>query len=277
MDLFLNDVIQRRAAGTCRLARHDPELRYFIEGRQDRHFRSPNTQIVTSILDKIWLHDFQGSGKTFLAATTIEELIKCSSSLEAVCYYFITLHDTATHKPENVLRTLLCQLAQQSFAAYRELRKCVLEAAPPGICAEMGYAWTEGFDYLYYRPLLQLFESMTRHFTRVTLVINNITRYGGREDLEAWEVVVQVFADIVQRTGSRLRVLFTSDNGVRDGELMVNECDFCPIFARVPEEEFRVYVREQLGKRIAGGEQHLRPWEVQSWLEDYLAINCNGR
>lgn len=153
----------------------------------------------------------------------------------------------------------------------------MLEAAPPGICAEMGYAWDGGFDYLYYRPLLQLFESMTRHFTRVTLVVNNITRYGGREDLDAWEVVVQVFADVVKRTGSRLRVLFTSDNGVRDGELMVNECDFCPIFARVSEEELRLYVRGQLERRIAGGEEYLRSEEVQRWLEDYLAIHSNGR
>lgn len=43
--------------------------------------------------------------------------------------------------------------------------------------------------------------------------------------------------------------------GARDGELLVNKLDLCPIFARAPEEEFRAYihtyVRDQVAQRIS--------------------------
>lgn len=78
------------------------------------------------------------------------------------------------------------------------MRKCILlDAAVPGICAEMGHAWDRGgvrsSTYsVHHRPVLQLLGSMAKHFTKVTLVVNSLTRYGGREDLDAWRAVAQV-------------------------------------------------------------------------------------
>lgn len=278
MEAQLNHVLKSRSRGTCKMIQEDEMMSSFMSDRQKHRYRVPGLGRGKATIDKVLLTGLLGSGKTTMLAAAIEQLIGRSSDFDAVCFYFCDLMKDATMVAENLFRTLLCQLAQQSYPAYTELRKCVLDAEPPGIVAEMNYAWDGGFDYLYYRQLLQLFASMNRHFKRVTLVIGNIDMYCGKSEPDAYKIMVQALSDIVAQSKGRLRLLLGSSIAMGEAsDLLLDDCKFCVVPVDAKEEEVRVHVRAQLEGRMSSGQGGFDRVDVRNGLEDYIAGNANGR
>ncbi|KAG8423778.1 hypothetical protein J3458_000635 [Metarhizium acridum] len=104
-----NYLLQRRSQGTCSLAYDDDDLCYFVKARQDRHFWNPDMRLVT----RIWLDGFQGRGKTLLGGygSRRAQYQMCLLPASSLLRVLKSSHDAATCKAENVLQTVLSQLA----------------------------------------------------------------------------------------------------------------------------------------------------------------------
>lgn len=72
---------------------------------------------------KLWLSGIPGAGKTVLAATVIEAVLRKSNDKIAVAFYFCDYKTEVTTLPNNILGAILAQLALQSEDAFQELER----------------------------------------------------------------------------------------------------------------------------------------------------------
>ena len=61
---------------------------------------------------KLWLQGIPGAGKTVLAATVIEEVLRTSNSNHAVAFFYCDYKEDATQEPRLILGSLVQQIAK---------------------------------------------------------------------------------------------------------------------------------------------------------------------
>ena len=259
---------------SSRIEETDPIANQFVFDLPGKHFKVGNADKVTSIVDKAWLHGDMGSGKTTASASITHALLSQAVDLDAVCFYSCSLLSRKLCDSVNVLRTLIGQLGRQSVSACQELQACVIDAAPPSITAEPGNHWpADGFDYLYHEPLLALFESMTRHFSRVTLVFANVDQYCCKTEPDAWRIFVSYMTEMTTRTGSRIRVLFTSaPTGHED--YIFGHLGFAPVLVAAQPDEIKKHITHVLVDEAGSSDANE---SLVRRVQDCMAVSARGR
>ncbi|KAL8706555.1 MAG: hypothetical protein Q9201_000428 [Fulgogasparrea decipioides] len=72
----------------------------------------------------VWLYGIPGCGKTVLSSAIVEQVNRKhpSASGLAVIYFYFDFNDVSKQKPENMVRSLLLQLSEQSAIAFERLK-----------------------------------------------------------------------------------------------------------------------------------------------------------
>ncbi|KAL8765077.1 MAG: hypothetical protein Q9209_007738 [Squamulea sp. 1 TL-2023] len=72
----------------------------------------------------VWLYGIPGCGKTILSSAIVEEISRKHPSAHdlAVIYFYFDFNDVSKQKPENMVRSLLLQLSEQSSIAFERLK-----------------------------------------------------------------------------------------------------------------------------------------------------------
>ncbi|KAJ6445349.1 F-box-like domain-containing protein [Purpureocillium lavendulum] len=163
MDPPLLALLQRREPGTLRWVFDDEGIRAWIDGSPD--------------VPSLWLYGNDGSGKTVLMATLAHEMIRRADQTQdqgrhdAVCF-FLCRDEGAGFSAQEVMATLLLQLAQQSEAAFRDLT-VTLQSSNDDAQALKAKVVAKSTAELG----LQL-EAMARHFGRVSVLVAAIDGIG---------------------------------------------------------------------------------------------------
>lgn len=170
----LEKAINERYVGTCRWF-HDSELYQSWELRRNSF---------------LWLHGLSGCGKTILASSVIDQLSPKDENSVLLFFYF-DFSDNTKHNLEQMLRTLLIQLYNQTDVAKENLQglynRCRDGTRAPTIL-EMCTALTD----------------IAIHLANVVIVVDAIDESHEREAVVSW------ISDIHVSDLSSLHMLVTS-------------------------------------------------------------------
>lgn len=257
--------------GTNQWIYDEERVAAWLSGRPDANWVAPGQDWTMKTINKLWLYGPSGTGRTLLAASLVQELLRRQQieAQHATCYYFCTQssQEADYQQPVMCLKTLVAQLAQQSEAAFAEFNKSVIKRLVPAACEGNAYSSNHQFDENHPVQLVGLLETMSRHFDRVSLVIKSI-------DYLPLAVALQL-ASIADSPGSRIRILFTSG----DGECQQDACMqtvSCPVDVEASPIDLQLYVRNELQRRVARGAAYLEPESSQTAIEQYILANNHG-
>ena len=71
----------------------------------------------------LWLFGIPGAGKTILASMAIDEALMQCKSDHALAYFYCDYKDPSTQEPQNILGSLVQQIARQDEQAFEKLEK----------------------------------------------------------------------------------------------------------------------------------------------------------
>lgn len=146
--------------------RHPNTGRWFL--RSDRYTWFKSTPDA-----RLWLRGIPGCGKTVLASTIIEDLKVDDVPGTAVIYFFFSFSDQSTQKLEDMLRSLIFQLA-----ASREPTKIHLTK----LCESCAC----GHQQPQTKELVKVFEQMAGELRGVTVVLDALDESRERRNLLQW-------------------------------------------------------------------------------------------
>ncbi|KAJ4145355.1 hypothetical protein LMH87_004208 [Akanthomyces muscarius] len=253
--------------GTNRWIFADEHVNAWLSGQPDAGWVAPGQDATLQTMRKLWLYGPSGSGRTLLAATLAHHLLQRlpSETEHAVCYYFAGDGGTE-NEAVACLRTLVAQLAQQSEAAYDDFHKSVKFGALPSGC-DFTNGGVRLFNAEYAVDLGHLLEAMSRHFSKVSLVVRGI-------DYMAAALALQLTA-MADAPSSSIRTVFTSGDGDGQQDACMQTVS-CPVEVMAAQEEVRLYVRSEMERRIDKGDIFLGIDQPRKEIEEYILGNNHG-
>ena len=117
----------------------------------------------------LWIYGIPGAGKTILSTLVVDEVLNCKRS-ESVgtAYFYIRHDDTESHKPRNIIGSLVAQLARQNTSALADV---VQFHAQHNDRSSLATAPDEN-------DLKEQLMELTRHFTNTYIVIDGLDECG---------------------------------------------------------------------------------------------------
>ncbi|KAJ6786507.1 hypothetical protein PWT90_08656 [Aphanocladium album] len=250
--------------GTNRWILDDEHVAAWLGGQHDASWVAPGQDSTVQTINKLWLYGPPGSGRTLLAATLVDHLVRQLhvEPRHAVCYYFAS--DAPVDREAVVcLKALIAQLAQQGEAAYGDFTKAVKYGGRPSVHG-FSDAIMRPFDAGHPADLGELLETLSRHFTQVSVVIRGV------DYMEA-DLARQLTA-MVDAPRSTIRTIFTSGDA-RGQQIACMETVSCPVEVAPSREEVHLYVRNEMKRRIENGDHFLTPEAPRSEIEEYILNN----
>ena len=272
MGAILNSTIRQREPGTNRWPFENEMVSAWITGSTDKQWIGPEQETPVSKITKLWLHGFGGSGRTVATASIIDHLIRERPANHAVGYYFCSRSRIPTMDAQNILFTLITQVAQQNEDACKLLETClegdnILGLAPGNSEAhDLGPAASLDMD-----TLGKLLQTVSKCFKRVSLVINSIDFI----EPVAEAAFIRLLASLVDSPASTLRVLFTTSSKGKQEQLAA-ETNYCPVQVKGKTDDIRLFVQAEIARRISRGDTFLLPDHVRAGIESFIVKNSNG-
>jgi len=148
--------------------RHPDTGRWLL--RSDRYLWFKST-----LSARLWLRGIPGSGKTVLASTVIEDLKQANTTTpgSAVIYFFFSFSDESAQKLDNLLRSLVFQLAASNSSAKVHLMELYKSCAGGDQQPQM-------------RDLVKVFGEIIVELRSVTVILDALDESTDRRDLLRW-------------------------------------------------------------------------------------------
>ncbi|KAJ8106078.1 hypothetical protein OPT61_g9781 [Boeremia exigua] len=186
----------------------------------------------TSAASRLWLYGIPGCGKTILSSTIIENLLEIShdNPRVAAIYFFFDFRDTQKQDPELMLRSLFCQLLQQS------------DKIPKGVDASYA-SCRNGQQLPSLGVLLQALQHMIQGFTQVYIVLDALDECTQRTEL------LEMIETIAGWPFGSLHLLMTSrkERDIQSSlEYYIPETDTGCLERDVVDQDIQLYVRHRL-------------------------------
>jgi hypothetical protein len=211
------------------------------------------TKWKTDAASPLWLYGIPGCGKTVLSSTILHSVLQhCHDYPRKVtAYFYFDFNDKQKQDPELMLRSLVCQLLQQSTKISASL-ETLFSSCDNGERSPSVHA------------LLKVLQHMAGEFLQVYIVLDALDECAQRKDL-------MDMLEIIARWQLRnLRLLFTSrrewdiESSLEDiVDLQNSVC----LQSEVVDEDIQRYVRQRLSD-----DKSLRRWERDIAIRQEIEI-----
>jgi hypothetical protein len=146
--------------------RHPNTGRWFLRSDRYTWFKSTSSA-------RLWLRGIPGSRKTVLASTVVEDLKLDDTPETAVIYFFFSFSDRSTQKLEDMMRSLVFQLAASHISTKVLLMKLYKSC-------------DSGHQQPQMKELVNVFEQMMGELRSVTVVLDALDESRERRDVLQW-------------------------------------------------------------------------------------------
>lgn len=208
---------------------------------------------------KLWLYGIPGAGKTVLASTIIEEVLRGSNTNHAVAFFYCDHKDPFKQKPSIVLGSLVQQIAKQDEQSFEKAQN---------FCDKRNPEHRGDFDYDP-QELQDLIYNMTSGFESATIVVDGLDECGKN----AYEVT-ELLAGLNSDDGaSNTRTLFLSRDEVQI-RICLEGYDKIPIAAR--SSDLRLYVGAEIDARERKGKLRIKDHSLKEYVLKQLVEGAEG-
>ncbi|KAF2737831.1 hypothetical protein EJ04DRAFT_460527, partial [Polyplosphaeria fusca] len=219
------------------------------------------TRWKTAATSPLWLYGIPGCGKTILSSTVLHNVLEhCQGDPGKVnAYFFFDFNDAQKQNPEMMVRSLLCQLSQQSIRVPASL-DALFSSSENGQRQPSAHA------------LLETLRSMINELPQVYIVLDALDECAQRVELmETLEMIagwkLQNMCLLV--TSRKERDIESSLRGLVDGQNRI-----C-LQSTIVDEDIQRYVRHRLST-----DKDLNKWNkdavIRREIEDVLRDGAHG-
>jgi hypothetical protein len=207
----------------------------------------------------LWLHGIPGCGKTILTSTILEDVLQQSDDGKVVVYFFFDFNDVQKQNPELMLRSLTCQLLQQSVNIPASLdtlfSSCDSGQRQPSLHA-----------------ILEVMQQMMQEFSDIYIVLDALDECSKRAEL--LEILEMIAAWHVQN----LHVLLTSrrERDIENSlDTFVDSQNIVCLQSALVDRDIQKYIRQRLYN-----DRNLTKWRndaiVRQEIETALTKGAHG-
>jgi Cdc6-like AAA superfamily ATPase len=200
------------------------------------------TDWKTSVTSPLWLYGIPGCGKTILSSTVLQDVLQyCQDDPGRVtAYFFFDFNNAQKQDPEMMVRSLLCQLSQQSIKIPASLdtlfSSCENGQRQPSTDA-----------------LMNALKLMTQEFPQIYIVLDALDECAQRVEL------MEMFGTIMGWKLTNLHLVVTSrrEHDIESSleEFLDDQNRIC-LQSAVVDKDIQRYVRQRLST-----DKRLRKWE----------------
>lgn len=180
----------------------------------------------------LWLYGIPGCGKTILSSTVLQDVHQhCQDDPgKVIAYFFFDFNDSKKQDPEMMVRSLLCQLTQQSIKI-------------PASLDALFSTCESGERQPSFSALLDALQSMIKDLPQVYIVLDALDECAQRVEL------MEILRIMVKWNAPNLHILFTSRKE-RDIESSLKGCidpqnSIC-LQSQVVDKDIQHYVQQRL-------------------------------
>lgn len=240
------------------------KLQNFREGRQ----RGTGTWLfdlpeMTEWLEDpnaaLWIYGIPGAGKTILSTLVVDEVLnRKRSETVGTAYFYVRHDDTDSHKPRNVIGSLVAQLARQNPSALADV---VQLHAQHNDHRSLATAPDEN------ELNEQLIES-TRHFINTYIVIDGLDECGSAFDSDR-KRLIEFVAGLHDNDNKMIRTLIFSRDE-QDIRQRLTEMEYCVVSIAATSADLRLFTNAWLPSLDIQSES------LKTEIVDTLVNQANG-
>ncbi|RDW89683.1 hypothetical protein BP6252_01715 [Coleophoma cylindrospora] len=210
--------------------KHQEFRNEYQEGTGKWIFERPEYQKwLNSTNGGLWIHAIPGAGKTILASLIIETLSK--ELPPGTAYYYCRHSDPTSQKPQNVLGSLVSQLARQHDSAYKDAYALYCEHHP------LRSSPTDPTE----EELGKLIQKQAKHFQQLNLVIDGLDEVGASLSVNR-SGLIEILSTL-NHSSCKIRTIIVSRDESDIRELLA---DFNAVSVAATSEDLQLYVSAKM-------------------------------
>ncbi|KAL8645361.1 MAG: hypothetical protein Q9210_006746, partial [Variospora velana] len=156
------------------------------------------TNWLESSNDALWVYGIPGAGKTTLSTLVVDEILtKKRSNSVGTAYFYVRHDDKESHKPSNVLGSLISQLARHNREALADLMKLYAQHQTHGLAAPDE------------QDLNEKLHKISQHFKEVYIMIDGLDECGSLYDADRRRLVKAIAGLHTNKEGSVRTLVFS--------------------------------------------------------------------
>ena len=185
--------------------------------------------------DALWIYGIPGAGKTILSTLVVDEVFsrKRSNSV-GTAYFYIRHDDSESHKPWNVLGSLVSQLARQNSTALANVMEIYTQALTNGSLATA----LDGDD------LDQLLYQVLQSFECIYIMIDGLDECGSVFD-SCRKRLINTVSEL-HRIGECSVRTFVFSRDEHDIRKQLSATGFCAVSIAATSEDLRLFANAWL-------------------------------
>ena len=211
--------------------------------------------------DRLWLSGIPGAGKTVLASVLIDETLKrCSGLDRGVAYFYCDYKDEQSQDPVNILGSLAVQLAKQSIEGFELLQNLYRQ------CHE-DYEQTCTVEV---SSLVDTINGTCQVFRDVFIIVDALDECG--KHMAEITKILAGFPASSSGEGPRIAVLSREEEDIS----RTLDRDFNKIHVAARNGDLRLYVAEEMDKRMKEGLLVINSFELKEVIQERLVAKADG-
>jgi hypothetical protein len=213
-------------------------------------FGSPNA--------KLWMNGIAGAGKTILMSLIIRHAQENLGQGDAVAYFYCDYKDPETHKPVNILGSLLQQLASRDEHTFSRAKALYAQHHPEGKPSSQATP----------EQLRDVILDISKSLENVLIIVD------GLDECSDARPVVDFLKSLTGLAGTNTKVLFASRDERAIRERLQKEYVEVSIAAR--SEDLKRYVLAEVQTRMDQDRLRIRQNELKEYIVERLVEKADG-
>ncbi|KAL9025441.1 MAG: hypothetical protein Q9196_005738 [Gyalolechia fulgens] len=208
---------------------------------------------------KLWLYGIPGAGKTVLASTVIEEVLRGSSVNHAVAFFYCDYKDPETQKPHLILGSLIQQIAKQDEQSFEKVQT---------FCDRQNPECKADYNYDSYE-LRDLILDIVSCFDSATIVVDGLDECGSNMT-DVTELLTSLhLAD----EETNMRTLFLSRDEVDVRQWLES---YAKVAIAARSSDLRLFVGAEIDSRIRKGKLRIKDQSLKGYIMEKLVAEADG-
>ena len=206
----------------------------------------------------VWMSGIPGAGKTVLSGLVIQECMARASTNRSVAYFYCDYKNRSTQIANNVLSSLVSQIARQNETCFGLLKDLYDKLHPQNQLKSSADL----------QQLVDLVQQMSNSFDDVRVVVDGLDECG--DDVDE---VTRTLASLSSGHNISLALLSRNETEIHD-ILAAPTCEHIEIAAQ--SKDIHHYVRTEIELRISNKQLRLRNPQLKEEIVQQLVAKANG-